>query len=252
MNENNQNVFLHKPNESNNYSYVNKPIKVNNTSDYYVLLVGGSSDNLKISYDAFISTGCQCMIAKNSNDAIKALLSHPIDIVILSSGFTQTLHKIRKLSTVTCLSILSDNALDIGGCDLTLRSSNDNYDKKACEKILFFVQDKRNAFEFSGATRCKNVYINMDSFDVYVNDAKLELKPMEMRAFFYLVKHKNQIIKKNIFTKAVWNHLETETSRTVDVHLMDLRKKLSQHDTGFSISTLRNVGVRLLEDDISG
>ena len=232
------------------YSYVNKPIKVANPYDYSVLLVGGSSDNLSISCDAFLSTGCSCNYVTNSFDAAKYLLEKPVDLVILSSGFTKTLHKIREFSSVTVLSILSKNALEIGGCELTLRSDNDNYDKEACEKILFILQEYRNAFKFSGATRCKNVYVNMNTYEAYINHKKVSLKPMEMRILFYLIKHKNQVIKRNVFVKAVWNQNEDLNSRTVDVHMMDLRKTLVKHNAEFTISTLRNVGIRLLENHI--
>jgi len=233
------------------YAYANKPIKVANPYDYSVLMIGGSSDNLSVSRSAFLSTGCSCEFATNTADAIKILLKKPVDLVILSSGFTLALRKIREFSSVTILSILSRNALEIGGCELTLRSDNDNYDKNACEKILFILQEYRNAFRFSGATRCSNVYVNMDTFEAYINDKKVPLKPMEMRILFYLIKHKNQVIKRNVFVKAVWNQNEDMNSRTVDVHLMDLRKTLAKHEAGLSISTLRNVGIRLLEDTIS-
>lgn len=233
------------------YSYANKPIKVANPYDYSTLLVGGSSDNLSISRDAFLSTGCSCTFATSTNDAIKVLLKKPVDLVILSSGFTLALHKIREFSSVTILSILSKNALEIGGCELTLRSDNDNsYDKIACEKILFILQEYRNAFKFSGATRCQNIYVNMNTYEAYINDEKVPLKPMEMRILFYLIKHKNQVIKRNVFVKAVWNQNEDLNSRTVDVHLMDLRKTLVKHNAEITITTLRNVGIRLHENHI--
>jgi len=234
-----------------NYSYANKPIKVANPYDYSVLLVGGSSDNLTQSTDAFLSTGCTCTYALNSYDAINILLKKPVDLVILSSGFTKTLHKIREFSSVTILSILSKNALEIGGCELVLRSDNDNYDKSACEKILFILQEYRNAFKFTGSTRCQNVYINMDTYEAYIDNKKIPLKPMEMRILFYLIKHKNQVKKRNVFVNAVWNQNEDFNSRTVDVHLMDLRKTLAMHNAQINITTLRNVGIRLLENNIT-
>lgn len=233
------------------YSYANKPIKVDNPYDYSILLVGGSSDNLSLSCKEFLSTGCKCMYATSTKDAIKILLKTPVDLVILSSGFTRTLHKIREFSSVTILSILSKNALDIGGCELTLRTDNDNYDKAACEKIVFILQEFRNAFKFSGATRCKNVYINLDTYEAYINDKKVTLKPMEMRILFYLIKYKNQVIKRNVFVKAVWNQNEDFSSRTVDVHLMDLRKTLVKYNAEITLTTLRNVGIRLLENHIA-
>lgn len=239
-----------KKSAENKYSYANKPIKVNNPSDYSVLLIGGSSDNLSVSRSAFISTGCKCNYVTSSKDAVTFLLKNPVDLVILSSGFTRAMQKIREFSSVTILGILSKNALEIGGCELTLRSDNDNYDKNACEKILFILQEYRNAFKFSGATRCKNVYVNMDTYEAYIDDKKVPLKPMEMRILFYLIKHKNRVIKRNVFVKAVWNQNENLSSRTVDVHLMDLRKTLVKHNAEFTISTLRNVGIRLLENHI--
>jgi len=233
------------------YTYANKPIKVANPYDYSILLVGGSSDNMSLSRDAFLSTGCSCTFATSSIDAIKILLKKPVDLVILSSGFTRALNKIREFSSVTILNILSRNALEIGGCELTLRSDNDNnYDKIACEKILFILQEYRNAFKFSGATRSKNIYVNMNTYEAYINDEKVPLKPMEMRILFYLIKHKNQVIKRNVFVKSVWNQNEDLNSRTVDVHLMDLRKTLVKHNANITITTLRNVGIRLLENHI--
>lgn len=232
------------------YSYANKPIKVENPYDYSILLVGGSSDNLSVSCNTFLSVGCKCTYATCTLEAIDILLKTCVDLVILSSGFTLAMHQIREFSSVTILSILSNNALGIGGCELTLRSDHDNYDESACRKILFILQEFRNSFNFNGATRCQNVYINMDTYEAYIGSKKISLKPMEMRILFYLIKHKNMVIKKSVFTNAVWNHQEYINSRTVDVHLMDLRKILIFHKAKISIATLRNVGVRLLEDSI--
>lgn len=54
----------------------------------------------------------------------------------------------------------------------------------------------------------------------------VELSARELRLLAYFVEHKNEVIDRDALLEAVWDHDDAPLTRTVDVHVSKLRKKL--------------------------
>ena len=63
-----------------------------------------------------------------------------------------------------------------------------------------------------------------------------------------LLAHAGQVVSREEILREVWNDPEMKTSKTLDMHMSWLRRKLasarSTPDTGSPISTVRGVGFR--------
>lgn len=71
---------------------------------------------------------------------------------------------------------------------------------------------------------------------------EVSLKPMEFECLMMFVRYKNMALSREAFLKNLWGvDFEGET-RTVDVHVAQLRKKL---DFGDVIKTIPKIGYRL-------
>ena len=74
-----------------------------------------------------------------------------------------------------------------------------------------------------------------------------ELTRREHDIIIHLYRHRDRIVSKKELLREVWNYADTDVeTRTVDIHILKLRKKIAQFlgDAPF-IATIRGEGYRL-------
>jgi DNA-binding response OmpR family regulator len=88
---------------------------------------------------------------------------------------------------------------------------------------------------------------NIQNRTVHYNDERLNLTKKEFEIFNYLVLNKNRVISRTNLTEHVWGDvLEINSdSNFVDVHVKNLRKKLSQYASVDWFETVRSIGYRI-------
>lgn len=89
-----------------------------------------------------------------------------------------------------------------------------------------------------------NMEICLDEHTVRQNGKEVPLKPMEFELLAVLAKNKNIAISRENLLKMVWGIDYLGETRTVDVHIGQLRKKLGLGD---HIKTVSKLGYRLEE-----
>ena len=90
----------------------------------------------------------------------------------------------------------------------------------------------------------RNILVDMQSHQVYKDGLPVSLKPMEYDLFVLLLQNKNIALGREELLKRVWGEDYLGESRTVDVHIGQLRKKLELYD---EIRTIPKLGYRLEE-----
>jgi DNA-binding response OmpR family regulator len=78
---------------------------------------------------------------------------------------------------------------------------------------------------------------------VILNGQTVTLRPLEYRLLAGLVEHSGEVLPKQILLMQVWGHAPEMRTRTVDVHIRRLRKKLGMLP-GQYIETVVGVGYR--------
>jgi len=74
----------------------------------------------------------------------------------------------------------------------------------------------------------------------------VELTPKEFQLLYLLMKSQGRALERKYLLETLWGYADTqemEKTRTLDVHIMNLRKKLGE-DVGKFIKTVENVGYR--------
>jgi len=84
--------------------------------------------------------------------------------------------------------------------------------------------------------------IDENAHYVYVDDQAVDLTPKEFELLLYLVDHEGRALNRDQIVNAVWNYDFYGDTRTVDVHIKNLRLKLG--DKGDYIQTVRGIGYR--------
>jgi len=93
----------------------------------------------------------------------------------------------------------------------------------------------------------KGLKVNIQNRTVVFNDERINLTKKEFEIFNYLVLNKNRVISRTNLTEHVWGDvLEINSdSNFVDVHVKNLRKKLSQYIPIDWFETVRSIGYRI-------
>lgn len=85
------------------------------------------------------------------------------------------------------------------------------------------------------------------SFEVYKNGKKLSLTLKEYELLLYLANNKNKVLTRDQLLDEIWGYEYYGETRTVDVHIRYLRKKIEDDQEKY-IETVRGVGYRLVEN----
>ena len=86
----------------------------------------------------------------------------------------------------------------------------------------------------------KDLLIDKDSYVVYKGNKKIQLPRKEFELLFYMGKNPNKIIPRKVLLNEIWSG-EKSISRTVDSHIMKIRKKIGE---GY-INTVIGIGYKL-------
>ncbi len=99
----------------------------------------------------------------------------------------------------------------------------------------------------SNEIEVKGFRINIQNRTIYYGEERLNLTKKEFEIFNYLVLNKNKVISRTNLTEHVWGDiLEVNSdSNFVDVHVKNLRKKLSQFAPIDWFETVRSIGYRI-------
>ena len=89
--------------------------------------------------------------------------------------------------------------------------------------------------------------VNIDTLrhSVTVNGAEIDLRPTEYRMLELLMRNPNRAFPRRQLLDLVWGRSVYVHERTVDVHVLRLRKALSEHNLSDFVQTVRGVGYRL-------
>ena len=128
-----------------------------------------------------------------------------------------------------------------------LRLGAEDYMVKPFEMLELLVRIEK-VLERTGRARkvlmIRNIMVDVQSHQVLKDGISVNLKPMEYDLFVLLLQNKNIALGREELLKRVWGEDYLGESRTVDVHIGQLRKKLELYD---EIKTIPKLGYRLEE-----
>ncbi|AWK51297.1 DNA-binding response regulator [Clostridium beijerinckii] len=91
----------------------------------------------------------------------------------------------------------------------------------------------------------QNLKVDFERHEVCVNGKKIDLTLKEFELLQILIKNRGKILKREILLDKIWGYEYIGETRTVDVHIRYLRKKIEEDDKNPRfIETIRGVGYR--------
>jgi len=103
----------------------------------------------------------------------------------------------------------------------------------------------RKTLEYAG------INADISSHKVTCNGKNIKLGPTEFGLLIHLMEHPSQVFSRDQLLDSVWGHDVYVENRTVDVHILRLRKALSDAKEGLGniIQTIRSAGYMLEKKD---
>lgn len=126
-----------------------------------------------------------------------------------------------------------------------LQGGAEDYIVKPFEMLELMVRMEKvleREKKLSDVIRFLDVEINLLEHTVRKNGVEVLLKPMEFELLCVLTRNQNIAISREELLRRVWGVDFVGETRTVDVHIGQLRKKLSLND---NIKTVSKIGYRL-------
>ncbi|CAM4457970.1 DNA-binding response OmpR family regulator [Paenibacillus endophyticus] len=90
----------------------------------------------------------------------------------------------------------------------------------------------------------QHVQVDLDKREVVIQGEPVDMTPKEYNLLVVLLKNKNIALTREQFLEKVWGVDYYGETRTVDMHIKSLRKKLNLHE---QIKTIYKIGYRLEE-----
>lgn len=200
--------------------------------------------------------------AYNGTEAIVEFKANQKDIAVVlldvmmpeKDGF-QVCREIRQISMVPIILVTARGedfekimGLDIGADDYIVKpfsTAEVMARVRAVSRRFVEVEIKEdNSF------KCDNLTINLELFEVKIDEEIIALTKKEVELLYTLAKNKKKVFTRDNLLESLWGYDYEGDNRTVDSHIKRLRAKLSvvPHDT-WSIKTIWGVGYRFEENE---
>ncbi len=91
------------------------------------------------------------------------------------------------------------------------------------------------------------VVLNTATHELSIDQTPVELSPTEYKLLKFFIKNQNKVFTRDQILSAIWGDNAYLGDRTVDVHILRLRKILKKFDLDSMIVTVRGAGYRFTE-----
>lgn len=204
-----------------------------------------------------ISSGYEVISANNGIDALKIAKKEKPNLMLLDlmlpglDGF-EVCKAIRGESETKEIPIIMLTAkgeeldkilgLELGADDYMTKPFSI---RELLARIKVIFRRTKNLKSDEDLFKTDNIYINFNRRDVIIFDKKIDLTVKEFELLEILVKNKGNILTREMLLDKIWGYEYVGETRTVDVHIRYLRKKIEEDDKNPKfIETIRGVGYR--------
>ena len=212
-----------------------------------------------------MNQGFDVLTAEDGQKAISIFGTENFDVVILDimlpgiDGF-EVCRRIRRTSNVPILMLTARDdeidrvvGLEVGADDYMVKPFSMRElvarIKAMLRRVRFLTEDKIQEEQPQLITQNMlmygNLVIDVDRREVRLNEIALDLKPKEYELLLYMAQNIGKALPRERILEQVWGWEYGGESRTVDVHIRWLRKRIEEHpEEPKRLITVRGSGYR--------
>lgn len=226
-------------------------------ADEKVLIVDDEEHIVELLQFNLVNAGYKVITANNGLDALKKVKENKPDLLLLDlmlpgmDGLDVCKEiKRDKETSKTSIIMLTAKSEELDKI-LGLELGADDYITKpfSIRELLARVKAvlrRSNSDEISEEIyKLGRLKVDFERHEVLINNEKVELTLKEFELLEILIKNKGKILRRETLLDKVWGYEYIGETRTVDVHIRYLRKKIEDDDKNPKfIETIRGVGYR--------
>ena len=194
--------------------------------------------------------GWRVVWLRTGEEAVAELRRHPVRLVVLDLGLPgidgfEVCRQIRAQSKVPIVMLTARDeepdrvaGLELGADDYVSKPFSPRELAARIKAILRRVEQRGDDAVLTG----RGIVLRRDSYDVTVGGAPIELTSKEFDLLACFLEHPGIVLSREKLLDLVWGMTYPGGTRTVDVHVAQLRRKLGDTD---SIRTVRGAGYKL-------
>ena len=201
--------------------------------------------------------GYKALISHNGNDAVEKFKSMSPDLVLLDimlpgkDGW-QVCREIRSINNTPIIMLSAKGetfdkvlGLELGADDYIVKPFEPKELIARIKAVLRRSENsagaddtEKNELKFDG------LRINQETYEVYLDDKKVEMPPKEFELLYFLAKNTNKVYTRDQLLDEIWGYEFFGDSRTVDVHIKRIREKVEREDKNWHLKTVWGVGYK--------
>ena len=192
--------------------------------------------------------------ADDGLDAINFIQKNNYDLILLDimlpkiDGFT-VCEIIRKNSNIPIiiLTALTDEESQLKGFD---KLADDYITKPFSMPVLLkhieaIFRRTNNSNENTSILKYKNITLNTENYEVYVDNQKVTLTFREYEILKLFLENQGKVFTRDNILNSIWNYDYFGDDKIVNTHIKNIRKKLGYE----YIETVRGVGYKIDKED---
>lgn len=226
-------------------------------ADEKVLIVDDEEHIVELLQFNLVNAGYKVITANNGLDALKKVKENKPDLLLLDlmlpgmDGLDVCKEiKRDKETSKTSIIMLTAKSEELDKI-LGLELGADDYITKPFSIRELLARVKAVLRRSSSDEISEEIYeigrlkVDFERHEVLINNEKVELTIKEFELLEILIKNKGKILRRETLLDKVWGYEYIGETRTVDVHIRYLRKKVEDDDKNPKfIETIRGVGYR--------
>ena len=202
--------------------------------------------------------GYEAIIANDGQEAIDKFKEHSpnlilLDIMLPVKDGWQVCREIRALSTVPIIMLSAKGetfdkvlGLELGADDYIVKPFEP---KEMVARIKAVMRRSENQGsdgedEDEDELVFDGLRINQSTYEVYIDDKKVEMPPKEFELLYFLAKNANKVFTRDQLLDKIWGYEFFGDSRTVDVHIKRIREKIEGKERNWNLKTIWRVGYK--------
>ena len=215
-----------------------------------ILLVDDEPDILEFLEYNFKNEGFQVTTASNGTDAVKIATAYNPDLILLDIMMPgldgiETCIKLREIpqlaeTIIIFLTARGEDYSEVAGFEV---GADDYITKPVRPKVILarvksILKRRIKSSKINTHLSFKNISINLEKREVYVNDEKVKLPKKEFDLLYLFASDCEKVFNRDEIYRKIWGSKVIVGDRTLDVHIRKLRKKIGEN----FIKTSKGIG----------
>ncbi len=203
--------------------------------------------------------GYKTIVAYDGDEAIQKFKEEKpalclLDIMLPKKDGWQVCREIRSISNVPVIMLTAKGelfdkvlGLELGADDYIVKPFEPKELVARIKAVLRRSDATGNlSTESSQELNFDGLSINRDTYEVYLDNIRLELPPKEFELLYFLAQNPNKVYTRDQLLNEIWSYEFFGDSRTVDVHIKRIREKIEKEGVArlWQLKTVWGVGYK--------